>query len=342
MNLRLLALCSIEGINWNVVAREALRSGGLARLLAGDVGETSRDGEVTRTRIAAELATLDERVERMQVVVADAQDRVGGAAGHRARPRRVPVEPARDPEPAAVLFCAFLMASLVTREEWAQRYLERGAIEVHEAEDILRWLRSPEQVEQQSSQRDQLELERHMAPPRSSRSRRARARAVARRHAERGSPSSASSVRQTVQLSARAPRRPAYRALIATALMTGMRLSELLGLIWDDIDFIAGSLRVRSCHARGPALLPGESNRRQQLPLATSAGTTARDRPTRAPLGLDSPRRRRLGVRHAQRHAAQPAQRPAQRPDPGCVSSTRPAMRPTSARAWPAVRSRTC
>jgi DNA processing protein len=38
---------------------------------------------------------------------------------------------------------AFLMASLVTREQWAQRYLERGAIEVHSVEDILRWLRTP-------------------------------------------------------------------------------------------------------------------------------------------------------------------------------------------------------
>lgn len=54
---------------------------------------------------------------------------------------------------------AFLMASLVTREEWAQRYLQRGAIEVHEVDDILHWLRTPEQVEQQSSQRDQLALE---------------------------------------------------------------------------------------------------------------------------------------------------------------------------------------
>lgn len=77
MNLRLLALCSIEGVNWNVVAREALRSGGLARLLAGEVGETSRDGEATRTRITQELATIEERVEQMRVVVADAQDKVG-------------------------------------------------------------------------------------------------------------------------------------------------------------------------------------------------------------------------------------------------------------------------
>lgn len=51
MDLRLLALCSIEDVNWNAVAREALRAGGLARLLGGEVAETSRDGEV-----AVELA----------------------------------------------------------------------------------------------------------------------------------------------------------------------------------------------------------------------------------------------------------------------------------------------
>jgi hypothetical protein len=39
------------------------------------------------------------------------------------------------------------MASPVTREQWAQRYLERGAIEVHDVEDILHWLRTPEQVD---------------------------------------------------------------------------------------------------------------------------------------------------------------------------------------------------
>jgi len=54
---------------------------------------------------------------------------------------------------------AFLMASLVTHETWAQRYLERGAIEVNSVDDIVRWLRTPEQVEQQSSQRDQMVLE---------------------------------------------------------------------------------------------------------------------------------------------------------------------------------------
>lgn len=55
---------------------------------------------------------------------------------------------------------AFLMSSLVTSEPWARRYLERrGAIEVNSVEDVVRWLRSAEQVEMQSSQRSQLALE---------------------------------------------------------------------------------------------------------------------------------------------------------------------------------------
>jgi DNA processing protein len=306
MNLRLLALCSIDGVSWNVIAREALRSGGLARLLAGEVSETSRDGEATHRRLAAELSTLDERVEQARSIVAGAEEkaqarlvtvldraeypsnlrvipspppflfyrgqlrrddarsvavvgtRQASEAG-RARARHLaerltadgvtvisglasgidteahtatleaggrtiavvgtgilrsyPKEntalaeriaengavvsqfwpdapPTRYSFPmrnavmsgisqgSAVIEAsatsgakmqarialeqgkrAFLMASLVTREKWAQRYLQRGAIEVHEVEDVLRWLRTPEQVEQQSSQRDQLALE---------------------------------------------------------------------------------------------------------------------------------------------------------------------------------------
>jgi DNA processing protein len=306
MNLRLLALCSIDGINWNVIAREALRSGGLARLLAGEVAETSRDGETTRRRLGAELATLDARVERVRELVGVAEEKtqarlvtvldrgeypsnlrvipspppflfyrgelrrddarsvavvgtrqasdegcnrarslaekltadgvtvisglakgidteahtatleaggrtiaVIGTGILRTYPKENAVLADRIAESGAVVSQfwpdapptrygfpmrnavmsgisqgtavieasstsgakmqarialeqgkrAFLMASLVTRETWAQRYIERGAIEVHDVEDILRWLRTPEQVEQQSSQRDQLALE---------------------------------------------------------------------------------------------------------------------------------------------------------------------------------------
>ena len=306
MNLRLLALCSIDGVNWNVIAREALRTGGLARLLAGEVAETSRDGATTRRSLGEGLSTLDQRVERVRELVglaeAKAQARLVTVLDRAEYPSNLRVIPSPPPflfyrgelrrddarsvavvgtrqaseeglvrarrlaekltadgvtvisglargidteahtatldaggrtiavvgtgilrtypkenaaladriadagavvsqfwpdapptrysfpmrnavmsgisQGSAVIEAsatsgakmqarialeqgkrAFLMASLVTREEWAQRYLERGAIEVHEVDDILRWLRTPEQVEQQSSQRDQLALE---------------------------------------------------------------------------------------------------------------------------------------------------------------------------------------
>lgn len=306
MNLRLLALCSIEGVNWNVIAREALRCGGLARLLAGEVAETSCDGDATRHHLAESLPALEEHVDRVGEMVSRAAETVGAKLvtvldrdrypsnlrvipspppflfyrgelarddarsvavvgtreaseeGHkRARKlaekltaggvtvisglakgidtqahcatleaggrtiavigtgilRAYPKENAQlaeqiaergvlvsqfwpDAPPTRCSFPmrnavmsgvsqgtavieasatsgakmqarialeqgkrAFLTSSLVTRETWAQRYLERGAIEVHSVDDILRWLRTREQVEQQSSQRDQLDLE---------------------------------------------------------------------------------------------------------------------------------------------------------------------------------------
>jgi integrase len=48
-----------------------------------------------------------------------------------------------------------------------------------------------------------------------------------------------------------------YRLIVATALYTGLRISELLGLIWDDVDFAAGVIRVRAqlsrAHRGAPA-----------------------------------------------------------------------------------------
>ena len=306
MDLRLLALCSIDGVSWNVVAREALRTGGLARLMAGEVAETSRDGDATRRALSASLPRLDEHIHRASEMVDRAADEVGarlvtvldrdrypsnlrvipspppflfyrGELGKddarsvavvgtrraseegrvRARSlatklsedgvtvvsglargidteahtatldargrtiavigtgilRTYPKENAQladqvadrgavvsqfwpDAPPTRYSFPmrnavmsgisqgtavieasetsgakmqarialeqgkrAFLMASLVTNEPWAQRYLERGAIQVESVDDVLRWLRTPEQVEEQSTQRDQLSLE---------------------------------------------------------------------------------------------------------------------------------------------------------------------------------------
>jgi len=304
-NLRLLALCSIPEVNWHVVAREALRHG-IDRLLAGEVSEDSRDGQVTRQRLEVGLPGLDGHLERVRELVEHAAERVGArfvtvldrdeypsnlrvipspppflfyrgelrrddarsvavvgtreatdagrscaqdlaeklaadgvtvisglakgidTAAHTATLatggrtiavvgtgilRTYPTEngdlaeqvaehgavvsqfwpdapPTRYSFPmrnavmsgisqgTAVIEASatsgakmqarlaleqgkrvFLMASLVTREEWAQRYLARGAIEVSEVDDVLRWLRTTEQVEQQSSQRDQMTLE---------------------------------------------------------------------------------------------------------------------------------------------------------------------------------------
>jgi integrase len=45
---------------------------------------------------------------------------------------------------------------------------------------------------------------------------------------------------------------PRYRALLATALYSGLRISELLGLIWDDVDLAAGHPRALPALARPP------------------------------------------------------------------------------------------
>ena len=47
-----------------------------------------------------------------------------------------------------------------------------------------------------------------------------------------------------------------YRVLVATAIFTGLRQSELLGLRWGDVDFQAGVVRVRRQLGRDGALVP--------------------------------------------------------------------------------------
>jgi integrase len=66
---------------------------------------------------------------------------------------------------------------------------------------------------------------------------------------------------------------PATRTLVATALYTGLRISELLGLTWSDLDLDEGTLRVRaqlSLASRGrPArrVAPKTSAASRQVPL---------------------------------------------------------------------------
>lgn len=303
--LRLLALCTIKRVNWNVLAREAQRPGGLARLLAGEIAENSRDGHATCRLLASELDSLSARLKHAQEEV-DAAAQTGAqlvtvlddeypanlrlitklppflfyrgelqrddarsvavvgtrrastaglmsagklasrlvqegvtvisglargidTAAHQAVLRDggrtiavigtgiLRVYPKENAELAEQIVTrgaivsqfwpsapptrysfpmrnevmsgisqgtavieagptsgakmqarialeqgkrSFLTSSLVKSEDWANRYLERrGAIEISSVEDVVKWLRSPEQVELQSNQRSQLALE---------------------------------------------------------------------------------------------------------------------------------------------------------------------------------------
>lgn len=76
---------------------------------------------------------------------------------------------------------------------------------------------------------------------------------------------------------------PTYRALIATALLTGMRLSELLGLIWDDVDLVGGCVRVRAqlsrAHRDAPArrVAPKTPSALRHIPLAPQLAALLRE-----------------------------------------------------------------
>lgn len=72
--LALLALCTIKGANWNVLAREAQRPRGLERLLSGSVGEDSRDGRSTASVLPDGLGSLEERRGEVAARVAAAAE----------------------------------------------------------------------------------------------------------------------------------------------------------------------------------------------------------------------------------------------------------------------------
>lgn len=64
-----------------------------------------------------------------------------------------------------------------------------------------------------------------------------------------------------------------YRTLIATAIFTGMRKGELLGLRWADVDFDAGHIVIRegktNAAAREIVLMPGLGKRLREHKLAS-------------------------------------------------------------------------
>lgn len=77
---------------------------------------------------------------------------------------------------------------------------------------------------------------------------------------------------ELARLLAACPQR--YRPLLATATHTGMRLSELLALSWDDVDFAAGVIHVRHQFARGRrGIPPHQFNADAQVSERPSRGT---------------------------------------------------------------------
>jgi integrase len=54
-----------------------------------------------------------------------------------------------------------------------------------------------------------------------------------------------------------ASRAPGDRLMLGTVLYTGLRMSELLGLVWDDVDFPAGVIHVRAQLSRAHRGEPG-------------------------------------------------------------------------------------
>ena len=61
---------------------------------------------------------------------------------------------------------------------------------------------------------------------------------------------------------------PTWRAMILCALRTGMRLGELLGLHWSDIDFERRIITVQHSAAKGGLIGAPKTNRRRHIPIA--------------------------------------------------------------------------
>jgi integrase len=103
-----------------------------------------------------------------------------------------------------------------------------------------------------------------------------------------------------------------YRPLVATALFTGMRISELLGLSWDDVDLDAGTVHVRTQLSRGrpgvpPTRVPPKTRAAvRDIPLVPQLAETLRVKRAGAPEAavgwvFASQAGTPLGLRNAQR-----------------------------------------
>jgi integrase len=106
--------------------------------------------------------------------------------------------------------------------------------------------------------------------------------------------------------------------MVATALYTGLRVSELLGLIWDDVDFAAGLVHVRAqlsrAHRGEPArrVAPKTAASVRDVPLVAQLARFLATHKLATPFGA----RDGLGVRYLARNAARTSKRRQTLPDP--------------------------
>jgi DNA-binding CsgD family transcriptional regulator len=108
---------------------------------------------------------------------------------------------------------------------------------------------------------------------------------------------------------------PRDRLMLATVRYAGLGISEMLGLVWDDVDFAAGVIHVRAQLSRAqrgaPARRVAPKTRPRCVPFRSSRSSPAcsaqtASKPVRA--------RRGLGVRDRSRHSLRPSQRQPPRP----------------------------
>jgi integrase len=87
---------------------------------------------------------------------------------------------------------------------------------------------------------------------------------------------------------------PSHRPLIATALYTGMRLSELLGLTWEEVDFESGLIRVRNQLSRARRDRPARRVRLKtnaavrDIPLLPQLGSMLKQHKLASPFSANS------------------------------------------------------
>jgi integrase len=112
---------------------------------------------------------------------------------------------------------------------------------------------------------------------------------------------------------------PRYRPLLATALYSGLRISEFLGLVWDDVDFAAGVIHVRAqlsrAHRGVPArrVAPKTLAAVRDVPLVAQLAEVLREQRRRSAFNAGSAwvfatgRGTPLGHRNVERRALQRA-----------------------------------